>query len=374
MAINSQLNIYLVKQLSSLFLFTVGLLSAVGVAVGTLSELADQISNYNLPLVVAIQIFIYKIPEYIAYGLPIATLLTTLIIYGRLNREWEIIAFQSVGISLYKIIIPAIYVSIIVTLITFLFNELVVPQANYQVNLLQQAFLPETSLSLQQKDIFYPEYKTKSNQDKQLKRLYYTNNFDGKKFNNIIILSWQSDRLTQIIIADYAYWNQQLQLWEMYQGTVENLGNDILTTVRTNFDHYQAALPATLFKIAQQPSDPYAMSLAEAQNYLQLITNSGNLDKIRLFKVRIQQKLAFPFICIVFALVGSAIGVTFNNLNRGQSFGFCVAIAFGYYLLGFIVGSLGIAGVIKPIIAAWLPNFIGLGCGFWLLRSNKARV
>ena len=373
MAINSYLNIYLFKQLISLFLFTVGLLSAIGVAIGTLSELAYQISNYNLPLIVAIKIFVLKIPEYVAYGLPLATLLTTLIVYGRLNRECEIIAFQSVGISLYKIILPAIYLSIVVTFMTFIANEFIVPKANYQVSVLQDKFLPEAQLNLQQKDIFYPEYSTNDTPIKHLKRLYYANNFDGKKLNSVIVLSWQSDRLKQIIIANKAYWNQQLQLWEMYQGTVENLSNDILTTVQTNFDHYQAILPATIFKIAQQKSDPYAMSLAEARNYLQLITDSGNVAKTRLFKVRIQQKLAFPFICIIFALIGSAIGVTSSNLKRGKSFGYCVAIAFGYYLLGFIIGSLGIAGALNSIIAGWLPNFIGLGCGLWLLMSNKVK-
>jgi lipopolysaccharide export system permease protein len=89
--------------------------------------------------------------------------------------------------------------------------------------------------------------------------------------------------------------------------------------------------------------------------------------------VRIQQKLAFPFICLIFALIGSTIGTSFNNLNRGKSFGFCVAISFGYYLLGFIIGALGIAGLIHPIVAAWLPNIIGLSCGFWLLKlANRS--
>lgn len=373
MSIISQLNRYIYRQLIILFLFAVCLLSAVGVAIGTLSELAYQIDNYDLPLKVAVKIFIYKIPEYVAYGLPIATLLTTLIVYGRLSRESEIIAFKSVGISLYKVILPAIYLSVMIALVTFMSNQIIVPQANFRVNNLRSLYLPETELSLHKKDIFYPEYEFEAD-SKKIKRLYYAKRFNGKKFINLVILSWDKDSLQQIITAQNASWKPQPKLWMMEQVTIDNLSNDILTTARKSFNNYQIALPATLFLVAKQYRDPSAMSLFEAKNYLQLIKNSGDAKKIRLFKVRIQQKLAFPFICLIFALIGATVGTTFNNLNRGKSFGFCVGISFGYYLLGFMIGSLGIAGLINPIIAAWLPNVIGLIYGFWLLKLANCSV
>ena len=365
----SRLDSYILKQLVFLFLFTVSLLSAVGVSVGTLSDLAYQISNYDLPLTVAIKIFILKIPEYIAYGLPIGTLLTTLIVYGRLNRDREIIALKSVGISIKKIILPAIYLSIVISLITFIINEFVVPQANHRVTLLQHPFLSESQFALQRKDIFYPEYESSSSGEKKLKRLYYAEKFDGKNLNNIVVMSWQNDNIQQIITAKYARWNTKLKSWNVRQGTIETLDEDILKSGKRNFDSYQVSLPITLFKIVDREGDPYIMSLTQAQTYLQLISNSNNLAKIRLFQVRIQQKVAFPSICIIFALIGSSLGTTFSNLNRGKSFGLCVGIVFLYYLLGFTIGSLGIAGLISPFIAAWLPNAIGLGFGCWLLRG-----
>ncbi|VEP16279.1 putative permease [Hyella patelloides LEGE 07179] len=372
--INSILNLYLFKQLIILFCLTVGLLSGVGVAIGTISDLAYQINNYNLPLVVALKIFVLKIPEYVAYGLPIGTLLTTLIVYGRLNSDRELIAFRSVGISIYKIVIPAVYFSFVITILTLITNEAIVPQANYQVILLQQPFLPETKVALQKKDIFYPEYESINTEEKELKRLYYAEKFDGNKLNNIVVISWKNQQLTQIITAKYAYWNAQLELWNMQQGIIDNLGKDILNSLRKTFNNYQIALPATFFKIVTQERDPDAMSLTQARDYLELIFDSGNLPKIRLFQVRIQQKLAFPFICIIFALIGSSVGATFSNLNRGRSFGLCIAIVFSYYLLGFMIGSLGIAGLISPLIAAWLPNAIGLGFGCWLLKSANCTV
>ena len=374
MVITSKLYIYIFKQLIILFLFTVGLLSAVGVAVGTLSDLAYQISNYSLPLTVAIEIFLLEIPEYVAYGLPIATLLTTLIVYGRLNRECELIALQSVGINVYKVILPAIYLSVVIALITFITNEAILPQAKYRISELQQPFLPETELALQRKDIFYLEYESTNNEEKQIKRLYYAKSFDGNEFNDLVILSWAENHLQQIITAKYASWNDRLQLWNLQQGSIDRLSSDILNTDRTNFESDRIELPNTFFFIVTHESDPDVMSLAQAQKYLQLIIDSNDVNKIRLFRVRIQQKLAFPLICPIFALIGSSLGATFTNLNRGKSFAFCVGIAFSYYVLGFIIGSLGIAGLITPIVAAWLPNVIGLGLGCWLLWLANCSV
>ena len=369
----SKLNVYIFKQLAVLFCLTVGLISSLGVAIGTISDLAYKINNYNLPLTIALKIFILKIPEYVAYGLPITTLLTTLIIYGRLNSDRELIACRSVGISIYKIMLPALYFSFIVTILTLITNEAIVPQANYQVALLQRPFLPESQFS-SQKNVYYPEYKVNSDRRKQLKRLYFAESFQNNKLNNVVIASWQNGQLVQVITAKYAYWNTKLQVWNMQQTIIDNLGRDVFHSARQITDRYQVALPITFFKIVNSDRDPHAMSLIEAKNYLRLIIDSGNLQQIGLFQVRIQQKIAFPFICIVFALIGSTIGTTFNNLNRGQSFGLCVTIAFGYYVLGFAFGSLGIAGVISPIIAAWLPNVIGLGCGLWLWRSADRSV
>jgi lipopolysaccharide export system permease protein len=407
------LNCYLLKQLMLLFGLTVGLLSGVGVAIGTLSDLAYQINNYNLPLVIALKIFFLKIPEYVAYGLPIATLLTTLIVYGRLNSDREIIALKSIGISVKQIILPAIYFSTLITIITLIINEAIVPQANYQVTLLQQPFLPKTNFTESKKDIFYPEYELVGDREKQLKRLYFAEKFEQEKFKNIVVMSWSSqkdrsslntplvanfdefrgnsvfsrrslsdsnfsqtwgrgakirDRLEQIITAKYAFWNERDDSWYLQQGTIDNLSNKTVETIRTNFKNYELKLPKTLFEIVTRERDPYAMNLTQAREYLRLILDSNNSKKIRLFQVRIQQKIAFPSICLIFAFIGSSLGATFSNLNRSRSFGFCIAIVFSYYVLGFTIGSLGIAGLVSPLIAAWLPNAIALGSGLWLLK------
>ena len=373
---------YIWQQLIFVFIGSVGFLAGLGVTVGTVSDLTYKISEYNLPLAIAIQIFFLKIPEYTAYALPIALLLTTLLVYGSLNINLELVAFFSSGINVFSIVKPAILLSILIGGTTFLLNDFVVVPANYRVARLENIFIPETKSYLHKKDVFYPEYKTFSKNQSRLVRLYYAKHFDEDKFKEITIIDWRKSYIQKIIFAQQAIWDQEQKKWIFFNGRVEtfepiksNFG--LPTSINSNlakvdfFQQKTLLLPTTFFEIAKKENDPQNMSLSEASKYLELIIRSENQPQIRLFRVRIQQKLAFPFICLVFAIIGSSIGINFDQVNRGKGFTICVGIVFSYYLLGFIIGSCGMVGLVSPLVAGWLPNFLGGGIGGILLYRNN---
>ncbi|NES80119.1 MAG: LptF/LptG family permease, partial [Moorea sp. SIO2B7] len=136
------------------------------------------------------------------------------------------------------------------------------------------------------------------------------------------------------------------------------------------FEHKQLAIPRTGFDLASKSRDPYEMNIAQGLEYLKILELTGDENKLLMFQVRTQQKISFPFVCLVFGLVGSALGSRPQNTNRATSFGVSVGIIFCYYFFGFFIGVFGLAGIISPFMAAWLPNFFGLGIGGWLLVKN----
>ena len=361
---------YLLQKLSWVFLFSVCLLSSMGVAIGTISDLVYKVSEYNLPLSVAIRIFGYKIPEYAAYAFPISILLTSLVVYGRLNSDRELVALFSFGVSCYRIVLPALLFSLIVTLLTFLLNESIVPAANFQANLLQNPFIPKTELNLQKQDIFYAEYKPSQvdNAAKELQRLYFAKQYQHPDLKQVLIINFNGRKIDRVITAHSARWDRRRQVWNLTDGKIDRLNSSREKNIVEEFEIEHLPLPSTLFEIISQERSPEDMNIRQAKEYLNAIANSGNSREIAKFAVRIEQKYAFPFICVVFALIGSALSIKYQH-NRAKSFGLCVAIAFGYYCLGFIIGSLGITGIISPFWAAWLPNAIGAIAGIYLLSS-----
>ncbi|MEL6581914.1 MAG: LptF/LptG family permease, partial [Cyanobacteria bacterium J06621_12] len=362
---------YLIKQLSWFFLFSASLITALGVAIGTVSELAYKVSELELPIPIALLIFGCKIPEYAAYALPISILLTGLIIFGRLNSDRELTALFSFGISLNRLMLPALVFSLIITGITFLLNELIVPGANYQANLLQSPYIVKTELNLQKQDIYYAEYASDSNANKKLKSIYFAERYQEPNLLRLTIIDYRQDQIEQIITASSAQWDRSQQRWLLSQGTINHFNRNSPANLIKEFNTKLLPRSATIFEIISKERSPEDMNIRQAQEYVRLIADSAEPAYIAKFAVRIQQKYAFPFICIVFMAIGAALGIKYSGLNRGKSFALCVGIVFAYYCLGFAIGSLGITGVISPFLAAWLPNIIGLSMGAYLLQTAK---
>lgn len=367
----SIMDVYLVRELLMPFLFGVALFSALGVAIATLSDLSYKIVNSNLSLISAIEIFCLKIPEYISYALPISVLLTTLITYSRLSSDNELIALRSAGISLFRLILPALIFSVFITGLTFVFNELIVPNSNYKVTTILVEQLNEQRKFLLRQDIFYPEYvqvkEENGRETKQLKTLFYAQAFDGESMKSVTILDTEQKTLNKVIISEKGQWNNQSQVWDLFNGVIYNVKEKPLAGKEYFFEKTQIALSKTPLELASKSRDPYEMNILQSQEYIKLLRLLGDEKSVLMFQVRTAQKIAFPFVCIIFALVGSSLGSRPNSASKATGFGICVAIVFGYYFASFMIGSLGLIGVLSPFMAAWIPNLLGFGIGLYLL-------
>lgn len=367
----SIMDVYLLRELITPFLFGVALFSGLGVAIATLSDLSYKIVNSNLSLISAVEIFCLKIPEYIAYALPISMLLSTLITYSRLSQDSELTALRSCGVSLSRLILPAIILSFFVTGITFVFNELIVPNTNYKVTTILVSELNEQRKFLLRNDIFYPEYVEVKQENgkliKQLKTLFYAEKFDGERMQSLTILDTEKKGLNKVIISEKGEWNNQKQLWNLFNGIIFDLKENPKTGKEYIFQETELLLSKTPLELALKSRDPYEMNIIQSQEYIKLLRLLGDEKSVLMFQVRTAQKIAFPFVCIIFALVGSSLGSLPSTASKATAFGLCVAIVFGYYFLAFFLGSLGLIGVLSPFMAAWMPNFLGLGIGIYLL-------
>lgn len=362
---------YLVSELIPPFLFGVGAFSSVGVAIGALFDLVRKITEAGLPMQIAIQVLGLQMPQFIAYAFPMSTLLAAMITYSRLSSDSELIALRSCGVSVYRMLVPVVFLSLIVTAMTFLFNEKVVPAANYQAAITMQKALKEDKPSFQESNIFYPEYgdivQPDGSKIKAMKRLFYANQFDGERMKGLTILDWSQQGLNQIVTAESAIWNPAQSTWDFFNGTIYVISPDASYRNILRFENQQLKLPKTPLDLVGKEKDSAQMNIAQVKDYLEVVRVTGDTKKIRRLNLRIQQKLAFPFVCLVFGLVGAVLGIQPQRTGKATSFGISVVIIFTYYLLVFITEALGLSGVLTPVLAGWLPDIFGLGAGGFLL-------
>lgn len=59
-------------------------------------------------------------PQIITYTFPMSVLFATLLAYGRLSGDLEITALQASGVSVLRIVVPTLLLSVVVSVITFL--------------------------------------------------------------------------------------------------------------------------------------------------------------------------------------------------------------------------------------------------------------
>jgi len=367
---------YLTKELIPPFLFGVGAFSSLAVSIGAVFELLRKVVESGLPLATAVQVFLLTLPTYIVLAFPMSTLLATLMTYSRLSSESELIALRGCGVSVYRMVLTAVMLSLLVTGVTFLFQEQIAPASKYQATVTLEKALKSGAPAVSKQDNFlYAEKREVKQLDgkkqKILTRLYYADQFDGKRFKGLTIIDRsqqeKKEGFNQIIIADSGEWNPSQNTWNMYKGTIYLVAPDSSYRNIIRFEKQQLQLPRTAFDLAGKSKDYDEMNISQALEQLELERLGGDDKKIRKLKIRIQNKIALPFVCVVFGLVGAAMGTIPQRTGRGTSFGISVIVIFSYYLFGSVTSALGEANVVSPFMAGWLPNFLGLGTGIFLL-------
>lgn len=78
------------------------------------------------------------------------------------------------------------------------------------------------------------------------------------------------------------------------------------------------------------------------------------------------QRFTIPIASFVFALVGAPLGLQKQRSSSSIGFGLSVIIIFVYYGVMTFTGALGKGGALPPLVAAAIPDTLGIIAGLWL--------
>ena len=364
---------WLLSELIGPLLFAIAMFTVLAITVGALFELVRLISEKNLPVLIATQVLLQRLPSFLVLSFPMATLFATLLAYGRLSSNSELTALRSIGVTSTRMIIPALVLALVMSSLTFMFNDVLVPRSNRSAEVTLSNALGAAIASEKGDDIIYSRFGRLEQADgstkKGLQQLFYAGKFRDGTMINVTLLDFSRVGFTQMLQAETAEWNENEAKWEFLNGQILTLTPSGSTT-SADFDRYLYPLSAAPIRIAQLPKDARNMTVSEALQAEQLLQNSGDLKGARKLQVRIQEKFTFPMACLVFGLIGASLGAKPNNrTNRGQGFALSIVMILTYYLLASSFSALGVKGTLTPILAAWSPIMICLGGGGFLLRQ-----
>ena len=367
---------WLLNELVGPLLFGVAAFTAVSLSVGVVFELVRRIAESGLPISAALQVLLLRLPGFLVLAFPMATLMATLLAYSRLSGSSELTALRSLGVRTWRIVVPALVLSLFMSALTFCFNDLIVPRTNLlATNTLEKA-LGKALTNERGDNILYSRFgrieMDEGESRRALTHLFYSRMFRRGEMIDVTLLDFSRPGQRQMLTANRGKWNERESMWEFMDGRVVSVDEKTGVTTSALFDSYFYPLTRDVIEVAKLPTDASTMTVGQALRAERLLNEAGNQKEARRIRVRIQEKFAFPAICFVFGLIGSSLGVRPHaRTSRSQGFGISVLLIFGYYLMSFIFSSLGLTGALTPFLSAWLPVLIGLGAGALLLRRSS---
>ena len=363
---------YIIKELIPTFIFSMAICSIIAELVGISFEEIRFAIEKDLPVAIAVYIHWLKLPAFICLVLPFALLISTLIVYNKLSNRSEIIALQSLGISLYRLIIPSLAIACVVIVVMFILQELIVPPANYKAAIVleQQLHVDRTKLAKYNKEeIIYQEFEPDAG-NKKLKMLFFAEHFDGSGMLGITLLRFKNRKIRQIIIAKSAQWNEQQQRWQLFSGILNLLSTKGKYISTHEFDKLSLELTKNIFDYANNNRDLREMNIIELYRRLEILKHTGNTKKINEIEISIQKRYAAPVSCLIFTFLGSALGITAKTKANYNSFGIAAIVIFVYSCTQFLSVALSVTEVISIFWGVWFPNVLGLFIAYFILMRK----
>ena len=369
---------WLIAQILPPMLFAISAFTVISLSVGVMFDLIRKIVEFGLPLFLAIKVLFFSLPNFLVLSFPMAVLLSTLLAYGKLSANSELLALKSLGIKTSRIIAPAIAVSILMTGLTFYFNDNLVPASNKLAESTLRAGIGSSFSSEEGKgNIMFSRYgsRIESATNKPTKintfltHIFYASWFENNIMQGVTVLDFSRQDIQQILKAKSAVFDKENSSWIFSDGSIVSVDQGGQTT-NIQFKKYSYPFVEGPLDLARVPKDATEMSLKQALEAERIYKETGNLKEIRRIQVRIQEKFTLPFACLVFGLIGSSLGSKSNlRSSKSQGFGLSVILILVYYVMSFVFSSFGVKGVLSPIIATWLPVLISIGGGFYFLRK-----
>jgi len=372
---------WLLGQIIPPMIFAISAFTVISLSVGVMFDLIRKIVEFGLPLFLALKVLFFSLPSFLEFSFPMAVLLSTLLAYGKLSSNSELLALKSLGIKTSRIISPAIALSIFMTGLTFYFNDNLVPASNKLAETTLRAGIGSSFSGEQGKDnIMFSRYGSRINSSNNkptkintfLTHIFYASWYENNIMEGVTVLDFSREDFQQILKAKNGRFDKKSSSWRFSDVSIVSIDPSGQTT-NIQFKEYTYPFVEGPMELAKVPKDATEMTLKQAIQAEKIYKKTGNLKEVRRIKVRIQEKFTLPFACLVFGLIGSSLGSKSNlRSSKSQGFGLSVILILIYYVMSFIFSSFGVKGILSPFFAAWLPVLISLGGGIYFLRKSSS--
>jgi lipopolysaccharide export system permease protein len=381
--------------------------------------MAKEVLTKHVPFGQVSLLILFSLPTVIAMSAPFASLVGTLMTVGRLTSDNEILVMLSSGLSYKNIFLPAITVGIIISILSFITNDILLPAGTVQFNKLWRRILFST-----------PALELEANSVKRFRdTVIVTGDVTDNTIKNVMILDKTSDGERRVIMAsqaelkdggneglslelenafvqsskeiaredyDYAsasflqYWisNEDIIQAVMSVSPREMSSRDVRKAIiQKTYDVNKRAnerkgkviiQAANLESILRRgpPGESWSRkptSLANFQRETQTLDGIYKDRSLTIHIIEYYKKFSVPFGAFFFVFLAVSLGLMAKKSGQTVGFIFGNIIAVIYWSMLFIGQTMGLRVGTPPFWSMWLPNILSLAIGLVLavIRIRK---
>jgi len=342
----NRLDRYVLTRSAAIFLLV--LASAICLSiVADLTDNVDDILKNQITASTVFRYYKYKSLQLAYEVLPICALVSTLVVFGLLSRTNEIIAARSLGVSLFRLALPAIFGATLLAGVAAYLQAQILPITNQKVAEAGDRIKGRVN----QRVARGPDKQWLFGQGRYL---YNFLRFDPAqdRLERLQVFEFDEQRrLSARLLADVAQYTPNGWVLEggwartfrdREQLRYEPLKRPVIVDLPEGPAYFRAEEPR-----------PIQMTYGQLLRYVDELRTSG--QRRPELEVALQNKLAYPFGTVVMAIV--ALPFAFRLERRGALYGLGVSVVLGMVFMAVyaLFKTLGDVGVFPAAVAVWSP-------------------
>jgi LPS export ABC transporter permease LptG/LPS export ABC transporter permease LptF len=349
-------------------------------------EYLETLVAKGVPWGTAARIMLTLIPQALGLTIPMSLLVGLLIGLGRMSGDREAVALLACGVSPYRLMRPVLMVAAAAGAIHLWVMLQAIPDANQTFRQLTYDVVSQQVESDVRPQVFFQNFPN---------RVLYVRDIPkaGGGWKDVMVAETnRPDGTTVVFMAD-----RGRLLLDRVKQTVDlqleagvrysTRGTDAKAIETYQFKDIIVSLdPKTVFQNLQLSRGLSELTVPQLQE--QAAKKLADHLPAHAEMMYIQQKFSFPAACVVFGVIGVALGLSVARDGKMAGFVVGIAVIFAYYILlylaeaftkGFYAGPAGgDRTLLVAQLARWMPNILLLPFGIlaliWRARWAEGRL
>lgn len=318
---------------------------------GNLVQLTDLVVTKGVPLHQVLKLFFLLLPYLLSFSLPMAILVGTLLAFGRLTADNEIIAMRASGISLVRLASPILAFGLMLSLVSLYLNDQILPKSHLASRKLLVQIGTKNPTAYLEAGTFIRAFEG---------YILFIYEIRGNELFNIRIYQPQEGKPTRTLVARKGELlfipGHNIVKLKLTDGTSDEPNpRDPTNIYKLKFETYSLTLnlseQSQKDRIQKKPKD---MSLAQLRQEIDSLKKEGvNPSPL---SAEFHKKIALAFANFFLILVGFPLAIIAHRGERSIGFAIAIAVLTFYYVSMVLGEALVIHQLMPAVIAIWAPN------------------